>query len=473
MKRAWTGNGQMRLPAVLAVLLVACAACAHVVGGQPAATPVPVLTAAQAARQALVDLAEAGVVHYRGSLTNPDGKQVALDMSVTATGEAGGSITVGDQQGSLLVVNGALYVDAPARFWSLLAGDPGSEADAVGSRWVKVPAVTIGVDIGASLLPIAFGADLTRQVDDQQTEPFTAVPTTTVHGTRVAKVPIGGGTLDLATGGTHGLVHVTVPADFGTAQNLSLDVADVTTSEVGVYQNLNQQAQQLATAVDTNVDIRQGGQSWGTCTVSACSVIVMFTNASPIATKVVVSGDWKGDNQPVGTCQVVVGPVPAGKSTTAACTVSSAQWTSFYNRAHATQGQHPYEVDWTAEAVAAPPDLGRLAAESAAASTPAITDPKRTDGLAFVYEITYQDGNGAARLWKYGVTQNTAWRRYADDQLTACRAATRTSCTVGLVTSAGNRPSADALAASLVTKARGAAGCPPGQWVDCAGSPTG
>jgi hypothetical protein len=473
MRRAWTGGGRWRLPAVLVALLVACAGCAHVLGGQPAATPVPVLTAAQAARQALANLTEAGVVHYRGSLTNPDGKQITLDVSVTATGEAGGSITVGDEHGSLLVVNGTLYVNAPARFWSLLAGDPGSEADAVGSRWVKVPAVTIGVDIGASLLPIAFGADLTRQVDGQATDPFTGLPTTTVHGIRVAAVPIGGGTLDLAVGGTHGLVHVTLPADFGTAQNLSLDVADVTTSEAGVYQDLNQQAQQLKTAVDTNVDIEQGGQSWGTCTASACSVIVTFTNASPIATKVVVSGTWKGDDQPVGTCEVLVGPVAAGKSTTAACTDSSAQWTSFYNRAHATPGQHPYEVDWTAEAVAAPPNLGRLSAEAGAASTPAITDPRRTDGLAFVYEITYQDPSGTPRVWKYGVTQNTSWQRYTNDQLTACRAATRTSCAAALVTSSGNRPSADALATSLVAKAAGSGGCPPGQWVDCAGSPTG
>ena len=234
-----------------------------------------------------------------------------------------------------------------------------------------------------------------------------------------------------------------------------------------MYQNINQQAQQLTTAVDTNVDIKQGNQSWGTCTASGCSVIVSFTNAGNVAAKVVVSGTWKGDNQPVGTCQTIVGPVAAGQSTTASCTDSSAQWTAFYNQAHATPGQHPYEVDWTAEALAPAPNLAPLAAEAGAAAAPG--EPKQSTGVAYVYVIDYQDKAGLPVPWKYGVTENRSWESYADEQLTACRAATRTSCAVRLVTGAGSRPAADALATSLVAKA---SGCPPGQWVDCAGSPT-
>src|SRR5262245_61904095 len=107
----------VRLPLVVSLVLIGAAACATPVSGNARATPVPVETAGQTVRQSLVDLAEAGVLHYRGTLVNPNGKQLTLDVSVTATGEAGGTITTDGQQGSLLVVDGALYVNAPALFW--------------------------------------------------------------------------------------------------------------------------------------------------------------------------------------------------------------------------------------------------------------------------------------------------------------------------------------------------------------------
>jgi hypothetical protein len=450
---------------LLPVLLLVCAACADRFDGQAAAQPVPVLTATQTVRQALLNLTEAGVLHYRGALVNPNGKQVSLDVSVTATGEAGGSITVGGQQGALLVIGDKLYVDAPARFWSLLSGDPGSRADAVGSRWVQVPSVTIGADLGHDLRPGTFGADLAHQVDD------TARTTeTTVDGTKATRVTLANGTVDIAATGSRGVLHVTVP-DFGSARNVSLDVADVSTSEAGVYQSLDQQAKQLRTAVDATVDIRQGGQSWGTCTASGCSVVVTFTNAGTLAAKVVVSGTWTGDNRPAGTCRTVVGPVAAGRPATAACTNDSAQWTSFYDHAHTTPGQHPYEVDWTAEALAAPPNLATIAGEANAAATPATEDPRNTSGKAYVYVIHYQDRTSHSRVWKYGVTENPSWRTDAEDQLTACRSVSRTSCAPTLVTAAPNRPAADALAATLVARATDPSGCPPGQWVDCTPSP--
>ncbi|HEX5401723.1 MAG TPA: hypothetical protein VFX16_05410 [Pseudonocardiaceae bacterium] len=459
-----------RLLALLPLLVLACASCADPLGGQAAARPVPVLSASQTVVQSIGDLAEAGVLHYRGALTNPNGKQIALDVSVTATGEAGGTLTVGGQQGSMVVVDGVLYVDAPAQFWSLLSGDPGSEADAVGSRWVKVPSVTVGIDIGVSLRPNAFAEFLSEQVDGTIDDPLTDQPTTAVHGVKALHIDVGNSTIDIATTGTHGVLHVAVPAGLGRAQQVSLDVADVSGSEAGIYQDLNQQAKQLGTAVDTSVDIEQGGQSWGNCTAAACSVVVTFTNASLVATKVVVSGKWTGDGQPTGTCRAVVGPVAAGKPATAACTNSSPQWTSFFDRAHATPGQHPYEVDWTAEALAAPLNLARLAGEAAAAAKPATADPARTTGHAYVYVINYQDSTGHARVWKYGVNNTTAWRSTADSQLTACRSVSRTSCTAALVTAAPDRPSADALVTALVTRSKT---CPPGQWVDCAPSATG
>jgi hypothetical protein len=159
--------------------------------------------------------------------------------------------------------------------------------------------------------------------------------------------------------------------------------------------------------------------------------------------------------------------VAAGDTATASCVDGSAQWRAFYNSAHATPGEHPYQVDWTAEALAAPPDPATLAGEAADAATPAAADPSRTRGVAYVYVIDYQDSAEHPRVWKYGVLDNAGWRATATGELRACRSVSRTSCTVGLVTSAPNRPSADALVASLVAKPMAPTGCPPGQWVDC------
>jgi hypothetical protein len=460
-----SGAGRWRGWAVLAAVLLGCAGCAFTVGGAPAATPVPVLSAAQTVQQSLLNLAEAGVLHYHGSLVNPNHKTIDLDISVTATGEAGGSITAGGQQGALVMVDGTLYVDAPAQFWSALAGDPGSQPEAVDSRWVRVPSVAVGVDLGMVLRPDALGAALDRQVDAGDTTPLAAVRATKVNGAKAIAIPIRDGTVFVAAATPHGALHVDVPAGLGDAKNVSLDVADVSASEAGVYQNIDQQAQQLQTVVDTAVHVQQGGQTWGPCAAAACSVVVTFTNAGTTATKVIVQGRWIGDSQPTGTCQAVVGPVAPGATTTATCTNDTPQWTTFFNHAHATPGQHPYQVDWTAEALATPPDLTALGAETTAAATPAPRDAQGT-GPTFVYVIDYQDRAGHPQVWKYGVTDSRSWQDYAGGELTACRSASRTSCSVDLVATAANRPSADALASTLVAAA-GKAGCPPGQWVDC------
>jgi hypothetical protein len=341
---------------------------------------------------------------------------------------------------------------------------------------VRVPSVAIGVDLGAVLRPDAFGAMLARQVDTGNTAPLANVSATKVNGAKAIAVPIGVGTVLVAAAAPHGVLRVAVPTGLGSAKNVSLDVADVSASEAGIYQNIGQQAQALQTVVDTAVNIQQGGQTWGACAAAACSVVVTFTNTGTTATKVIVQGRWTGDGQPTGTCEAVVGPVAPGKATTATCTNNTPRWTSFFNHAHVTPGQHPYEVDWTTEALATPPDLTTLAQETTAAAAPATPDAKRTSGPTFVYVIDFQDHTGHPKVWKYGVTDSRSWQDYAGDELTVCRSMSHTSCSVDLVTTTANRPSADALASTLVTAAAaatGKAGCPPGQWVDCpANSPS-
>jgi hypothetical protein len=446
--------------ALVPALLLACVGCTAV-SGAPGGTPVPVLSTDDAVRQSVIDLGESGVVHYAGSLTANGGKAIFLDLSVTATGEVDGTITVAGQQGGLLAVGGAVYVNATPALWSALSGDPGTKAAPPTGRWFKVPDSTLGMNVATLLDPASIGATLTargiasgRALADEQT--------TTVSGRPVIRIPVGDGALEVAKEAPHGIVHLDLPSDLGSATNVSLDVADSSATEAATYQNMAKQAADLHDVVDSGVAIMQGTQTWGPCSAASCTIEVAFTNAGSMPTKVIVDGAWVGDEQQAGACQSITEPVAPGASGTATCTVNSPQWTSFYNQARVTPGRHPYEVDWTTQALAAAPDVSALSAETAGA----VGAPQLTGGRVTVYVIDYQGKTGRHMAWKYGVTQTSPWQHQAEQELAACRAASGASCVADQVATAAGRPAADAMVSELVARAKADGGLPPGQWVD-------
>jgi hypothetical protein len=270
----------------------------------------------------------------------------------------------------------------------------------------------------------------------------------------------------------HGIVH----ADFqvSSGNTLAVDISDASATAASVYQTLSQQAGALQTAIDPNLDIQQGNQTWGACNASGCSVNVTFTNSSTVSTKVLVTGNWTGDNNPVGTCQVISDPVAAGASSSATCTVSTPEWAAFYHRAQTVPGSHPYELRWAAFALAEAPNQQAVNTEETETSSPSAPttpsgDTSTAAGGEFVYRIDYQDQNSHAQVWKYGVTNVGSWQSYASPQALNCRAERKTSCSVNLVGRMPNLVSAQALAVRLVGTATAAAGkhCPPGQWAYC------
>jgi hypothetical protein len=459
----------------LAGAVLACAGCAAAITGKPQSVPIPVESASQVAHQSILDLSEASVLHLKGTLTTKDNDQLTIDFLSTSSGELTGTVALDGQQAQVADLGGRLYVNAGQAFWTAIADLPSGSDSAAAGNWVTVPTDLLGVDPTSELTPAAIGNELTSDFGKTDNRTFTSLGSADHDGTSVAQFNANQdstGALLVTTSAPHGIVH----AEFqvGGGNSLVVDIADSSATAAAVYQTLSQQAGALQTAIDPNLDINQGNQTWGTCNGSGCSVNVTFTNSSSVSTKVLVTGNWTGDNSPVGNCQVISDPVAAGASGTANCTVNTPQWAAFYHRAQTVPGSHPYELRWAAFALAEAPSQQAVATEVTETTTPAKAtvpagDTSTASGGEYVYRIDYQDQTSHTQVWKYGVTNAGSWQNYANAQASECRAETRTSCSVSLVGRVPNLVSAEAVAAQLVSTATAAAGkhCPPGQWAYC------
>lgn len=469
------GFRSLLTPVALAGAVLVCAGCAASVTGSPVAVPVPVESASDVARLAILNVSEASVLHLRGTLTTKDNDQLTIDFLTTSSGELTGTVTLDGQQAQVADLGGRLYVDAGQAFWTAIADLPSGSDSAAAGNWVTVPTDLLGVDPRSELTPAAIGNELTSTFGKTDNRTFTSLGTTDQGGTSVVRFSANEestGAMLVSAAAPHGVVHAEFEVGSGNA--LVIDISDASATAAGVYQTLSQQAAALQTAIDPNLDIQQGGQTWGACGADSCAVNVTFTNSSSVSTKVLVMGNWTGDNNPVGSCQAISDPVAAGAGGSATCTVSTPEWAAFYHHAQTVAGSHPYEARWAAFALAEPPNQQTITTEQTEAANPAkpvatAGDTGTASGGEFVYRIDYQDSAGRTQVWKYGVTNAASWQNYAGPQVTSCFAERRTSCAVSLVGRAPNLVSAQASVVQLVSSATEATGkhCPPGQWAFC------
>ncbi|HEX3786807.1 MAG TPA: hypothetical protein VHW44_03015 [Pseudonocardiaceae bacterium] len=457
---------ELTLLAVL--LLAACTGCARAVNGVPAGMPTPALSISQTVRQAMADLAEAGALQYTGSVITPQNITVGLTLTVTADGLIDGTLSVTGQQAAVLVISGVAYLNGPAAFWAALTAQTDNANPTVNGNWVQVTDDLLGLPLAQLLTPAKLAAWFDQEADQIAGPPLSQRPTVILNGAPAVQIVSGADTVYLAPGAPQGVVRVDLQATNGTARDLSLDVTDSSPTTANIYANLAAQSGGLATAIDPSLNVTGGTQKWGTCSTAGCSVTVTVTNNGYGPTKIEVNGTWQGDGTAVGSCQAIVGPVAPSQSAQATCTDNSSAWRTFYQHANATAGNHPYQVDWTAAALATEPDLRGLTSDALAASKPVAVNAGRDPGRYAVYRLNYQDSTATPQVWKYGVSVATSWQATARAQLAACVSASRTSCTMDLATSADSQAGADALATQLVAKARSTAGqCPPGQWAFC------
>jgi hypothetical protein len=459
-------RGWSRLAACLGAIVLACTACSNAIAGTATPAAIPPLSATESIEQALLDFGEAGTVHYKGTLTTASDEKVAFDLTVSLSGEVLGTITV-DQApaASVLMVNKGLYLKAPAAFWTSLRGigEGEGKGTAIADRWVKLPPVLLGVDFGEMFTPDAFSQNLIRAPKSAGQGALTEQPRSTESGVEVIKVGMDTGAIYLAAKAPYGLTKITL-SQYGSTDNtrvkdLITDVTDTSAGTVKFYQDLAAQAGQLNTAIDALTTVQQGAHRFDQCGATSCSLIVEFTNTAKVPVRVHVKADWTGDNAPIGSCEVEVGPIAPGQPGSATCTLASAEWAAFWQRAHSVVGTHPYGASWAPLVLADAPDIGTISARASA--KPA--EPKKTEGNTTVYSITFAD-----KVWKYGVVPSKFWQDQASQQLRDCLAASRAVCAYTQLAATDNAASAYALEGQLVaTYQTQKGGCPAGQWVSC------
>ena len=275
---------------------------------------------------------------------------------------------------------------------------------------MTVPGDLLGVDPTSESAPARDRQALTATLPRTDNRAFTSLGTTDSGGTKMVRFDANqDSTGDVLVNAVapHGIVHAEFEVGGGNA--LVVDIGDASATAPAVYKTLSQQASALQTAIDPNLDISQGSQTWGTCNAGGCSVNVSFTNSSSVTARVLVTGNWTGDNSPVGNCQVISDPVAASAGGSATCTVNTPQWAAFYHHAQTVPGSHPYELRWAAFALAEAPKQQTIDTEMTEASTPAKpSTPTGDNGTAgggeYVYRIDYQDAGSRTQVWKYGVT---------------------------------------------------------------------
>lgn len=461
-----------RLAAVFGSAVLAVAGCSNAVSGSPIAAEVAPPTAAESITQSLINLGEAGAVHYQGTMSSASDDPVTFDLTAAQTGEIHGTFTHDGKPATLLVVNKATYVKAAADFWAALSGVANGEnkGTAVADRWVKVPGSLIGIEFGDVFLPDVLGQNLAKGTEQAGERAIGEGERVDVGSARAVKVTTGGGTVYVDEKAPHGVLKVETDrvgrADTSSVRDLVTTVSDATANLGKFYQDTATQAAGLTAPIDVLTTVQEGTHNFDACGAASCSIIVQFTNPAKVAVKVSVRGVWQGDNAPLGVCDATAGPVAPGQGGSATCTLASPEWVKFYQRANSVPGSHPYSVEWSTVVLADAPDLAQLTARAGA--KPA--DPKagKAEGSHYVYAITYSDSARQAKVWKYGVVAGKFWEDHADQQLPTCLRSTGSGCGVDLLTATDEAAAAQGLTQQLVDKYKTEKGeCPTGQWASC------
>src|SRR6266511_2681866 len=204
-----------RRPVALVVALVAsvvafAAGCTSAVPGHATAGPPPPTTARGAMYLAMLNLAAASAVRYRGSFDN-GGDTTGLDATVTSAGEASGTLTVDGVQLGMLVLQGATYLRAPESFW---AGDSPKNGITrrYGGNWVRVPPKVFGLDVGAVLAPAALARSQHPVIAGVPEGHVGDLDASSVNGVRSVKVEAQGTVYELSADQPYRLLRLSTPA---------------------------------------------------------------------------------------------------------------------------------------------------------------------------------------------------------------------------------------------------------------------
>lgn len=308
-------SASVALILVLAVVLI-------VVAGNKGGGGGTALTPKQKSAQAATKLNSVPALRYTGTYDS-SGTSVQADLSVTRAGTAAGTLTANGSSIDVMLLDGDLYVKAPASYWR---DQSEVGADAVGDfadKWAKAPSSLRSFDIRRLLVPSALGQAL------QQAQPL--VPPSGAPAAEVVS-----GRRALVFEGSEGQYYVSDDKPFqlvkvksGGGQVFDFAVTELTADAVGTfYTELKDKVKNgLAGALDPASKITYtAAASNSSCTSSGCTIKRKVANDGPTATATYVAKIWKdkAGAKELGQCSKTLS-VRAGSSTLE-CRVTSGGW---------------------------------------------------------------------------------------------------------------------------------------------------
>ncbi|WP_067704552.1 Tox-REase-5 domain-containing protein [Nocardia jejuensis] len=97
-------------------------------------------------------MAQAPGQHYTGSLRTVGGRDIQVDLEISQSGCATGTVTENGISAKYYGVNGMAFLQAPSAFWTA-AGRTSDDAEKLAGQWAKVAADYFGIDFSTELAP--------------------------------------------------------------------------------------------------------------------------------------------------------------------------------------------------------------------------------------------------------------------------------------------------------------------------------
>lgn len=298
---------------------------------EPSVSAAPPAWTVQAGRR----LTSGTGLRYDGTMT-VGGRPVQLNLRLTPSGMATGTLRAGLLKADVVAIDGDTFVKAGSAFWRKYVPEV-RKTEYYAGRWSKAPESLPGFDVPGVLGPESIARRLARA----PAEP----PTEDVNGVPAYKVEARGAEYLMDAAAPHRLLAVRP----GGPNAPVLTVAPVA-APAAVFDELRARVANLGGAADPGLRFRPGELKFSNCdkNPSGCTVSVPATLAAPEGAvpegaRVALRASVSSRGTPLGRCTSSQ-EVPADRSVTLRCTVTSKRWRDWVRNALDNPGSYPYEA---------------------------------------------------------------------------------------------------------------------------------
>ncbi|WP_165950443.1 hypothetical protein, partial [Actinomadura sp. GC306] len=272
-------------------------------------------------------------LRYDGTMT-VGGRPVQVQLRLTPSGMATGMLTAGPVTANVVAIGGDTYIKAGPAFWRDYVADV-TKTEYYAGRWSKAPKALPGFDVPDVLGP----ESIARMLAQAPAKP----PTETVNGVPAYVVRAQGAEYLMDAAAPHRLLSVRA----GGPNAPVLTVAPVA-APATLFAELRPRVANLGGAADPGLRFKPGALTFANCdqNTNGCTVTVPATLAEPAGAvpdgaRVALRASLSSGDRPLGGCTASQ-PVPADRTMTLRCTVTSRQWRTWMQRALDNPGSYPY-----------------------------------------------------------------------------------------------------------------------------------